>query len=719
MSKLNRLIYFIIIALMFNLCACGKSESNMIGYDNESHPESSVQMSGEEIDEVLYSEKEYPLPSGCSVHCIARINNTLMLSGYQNGIPVLGISEYTWSEKGYPIISKATILPFDSDSPYNNTIQAITAGGDNCFYVLSGEFPPEYFRQGELCFNKNYQGRIAISKYSSSGELLDIMEIPNWEWDSWFGIAVDSNQRIYIVGWDYLASFIWKSDEIDVIEKPEDTMCSLQLTNQGVVISMMESGEFVYYLLDESGCHLTKLPFENPGSLPTVSTGNMCMCQGLNGEYIISANSLFLECNVQTYNTFELYQWDYTKYPDGCDFTCRIGDRFFISTVGEDFLLVTGIIEQPSVDNNIVRVALYDMGISNVEGIISELNMRSKEYKYDCLIYGPNDEAKLISDLIMGDTIDLIIFNNNLNVSSDLFDNLYNYIDKDSEISREDFIPGILGALSDGEQLHELWEAVTINTIAVRASDVEGQENLRPDDYVRILNSNNHYEAIFQRHMDKSNLLKWVAEVGIVKYVNLENGTCNFDDPSFSELLSWCTNMGEEVKEGSNTPEIDISEVILSLERISDPIRIKYAQENLGEPIIYVGFPNGGKGVHYFSSSYNGSMAIPSNSNNKEGAWAYIKNRVSMDTQVDIDYALPVNKEALLRDADMKLDTHQINQLLNLLEDTTNASRCSNKAIKEIIIKNGQDYLAGIKSLEETVDLIQSKVSIYLSEQYG
>lgn len=719
MTKLKRFIFLMIITALVSLCACGKSEIKSAENENEIHPEPVEQVSGDNMEQVLYSKKEYPFPSGCSIRCAARINNTLMLSGYKNGIPVLGISDYVISEKGYPIISEATILPFDSESPYNATIQAITAGGDNCFYVLSGEYPPEYFHKGELCFNKNYQGKIAISKYSVSGELIDKMEIPCWAWDSWFGIAVDANQRIYIEGVDYLASFTWNSDEITVINKTDDIMCSLQLTNQGVVISTMENGEFIYYLLDESGQILKKIPFENPGNLPTVSTGNMCFCQGLNGEYIISANSFFVECDVQTCNTAELYQWDYTSYPDGCEYACRIGDQFFVSTVGEDFLLVTGIIEQPSVAKSIVRVALYDMNMSNVGGIISELNMHGGNYKYECLEYGTDEEACLISDLIAGDTIDLIIFNNNLNVKSDLFDNLYNYIDDDPEICREDFIPGILTALSDGDQLHELWETVTINTIAARTSDVEGRENLRPEDYIKILDSNNNYEAIFQRFMDKNNLLKWVASASIVKYVNLENGTCSFNDPSFSELLSWCNSMGDEVQEGSDIPEIDISQTVLSLESISDPIRIKYVQENLGEPITYVGFPTGGKGFHYFSYSHNGSMAIPANSENKEGAWAYIKNRLSMETQSNNTYALPVNKQALLRDAEMKLDASQTNQLLNLLENTTSASRCSNKPIKEIILESGQDYLAGIKSLEETIDIIQTKASIYLSEQYG
>lgn len=34
-------------------------------------------------------------------------------------------------------------------------------------------------------------------------------------------------------------------------------------------------------------------------------------------------------------------------------------------------------------------------------------------------------------------------------------------------------------------------------------------------------------------------------------------------------------------------------------------------------------------------------------------------------------------------------------------------------------MENGQPYLYGDKSLDETVKLLQSRVSIYMAEQYG
>lgn len=260
---------------------------------------------------------------------------------------------------------------------------------------------------------------------------------------------------------------------------------------------------------------------------------------------------------------------------------------------------------------------------------------------------------------------------------------------------------------------------MSVDTLAARASDVEGRENLSPQDYLEIMEQNDRYEAVFMTFMDKLNMLKWVAQLGAVKYVDRENALCSFDEPSFAQLLAWCGTMGDTVEEGSDVPYLELSQVVLSVEPISNPARLKSLEELFGEPCVFVGFPDGGSGFSCFNCDYGGSMAIPANSSNKEGAWAYIKEQLSMDKQMDIEYCLPVNRQALLRMAEEELSGEQVERFMGLLENTRGADRCSDSQVRDIILECGQAYLAGDKSLEETVELIQSRASIYVSEQYG
>lgn len=69
--------------------------------------------------------------------------------------------------------------------------------------------------------------------------------------------------------------------------------------------------------------------------------------------------------------------------------------------------------------------------------------------------------------------------------------------------------------------------------------------------------------------------------------------------------------------------------------------------------------------------------------------------------------------------AEAVLPEDEVQQLLDLAPLVTNAASYKKYYRKDIIFENGLAYLAGDKSLDETVELIQSKVIIYLSEQYG
>lgn len=709
------------LCLLLSMASCAKASQPPTAPDNSAALTKNISPNTAEsvpTEKTLYTEHSYLLPAGCSVRGVSRLGSNLLIFGHQNGSPVLAVFNLSFSEDGIPSFSQVRQIQMDTQSPYYTMIYGICAGEDGYFYVVSGEHPLIYMSKGELCYNDAYTGITAITKLTSEGDHVDKMEIPNWHADSILGIAADSDSRIYIMGADYVSSFSWQSNEITNTQNPDSSMCSIASAENGAIVSVLEWDKYKYYLVDGKGA-LAELPIENPSDKPTVEVGNFSKCQGLDGEYIVSANSCFLEFDLESKETTLLYQWDYTSFPGGCEYACRLSENFFACTVGEDFLLITGMVEKAAGEKRTVNVAVYDMERSNIGGIITQMNLSGGDYRYESIEYTADQETQLLADIITGGKIDLIVFNNNLDTHGSAFEDLYTYIDADTELGRDSFIPGILNALENNGQLHEIWEGVMINTLAARQRDVEGKSNLRPQDYEDMLSANEQYKAVFQAFMDRENLLKWVCEVALAKYVDYPSATCSFNDPSFSDLLEWCGMMGNPIKEGDDSSAYDLSQIILSLEIISDPLRLKAISDNFGEPYSFVGFPDGGQGTSYFSCGYNGSMAIPTTSSNKAGAWEFIKDRLSMEAQIGINYAIPVNQSAMQRQAEAVLSETEVQQLLGLLSSTAISARCRNQQIMDIIFESGRAYLAGDKGLNETVDMIQAKVSIYLSEQGG
>lgn len=88
-----------------------------------------------------------------------------------------------------------------------------------------------------------------------------------------------------------------------------------------------------------------------------------------------------------------------------------------------------------------------------------------------------------------------------------------------------------------------------------------------------------------------------------------------------------------------------------------------------------------------------------------------------MECQSGIDF-LPVMRRAFTRRAEGVLDQAESRQLFDLVSAVSGAQRCADRQILDIITENGRMYLAGDKSLEETVKNIQSRASLYMAEQY-
>lgn len=80
---------------------------------------------------------------------------------------------------------------------------------------------------------------------------------------------------------------------------------------------------------------------------------------------------------------------------------------------------------------------------------------------------------------------------------------------------------------------------------------------------------------------------------------------------------------------------------------------------------------------------------------------------------------MPVIRSVVEEYNRLNFDEAQCSKFFSLLDRTHYVQTGADTTIRELIIETCQPYLYGDKSLDETVKLLQSKVSIYMSEQYG
>lgn len=373
-----------------------------------------------------------------------------------------------------------------------------------------------------------------------------------------------------------------------------------------------------------------------------------------------------------------------------------------------------GLSEEITKEKSLVRVARCGPAVNS-----PPLFLPNSPYKFQCDDYSDQEMDRLITEIISGSCPDLILFNNNLDTSSSLFEDLYSFLDTDSELSRDAFLPNYLLSLEVNGEVHELWTGCTIITLAARASDVGDGEGITTADYDRILAENDSYEAIFDNYMTKDELLLYLANNSLGEYVDKENATCHFDDASFADMLAWCNKMTNGFAPGETAWGYDISQIVLYSLWLDQVDMVHGLWEAFGEEPVFAGFPtHNGYDNFYFSIYGNCCMAIPINSQNKAGAWAFIRNQLLPKKQM-LSSLLPVNYEAFQALAHKALNDDEYDVLMDLLNHTVKNVNYSDQKLREIIISAGTAYLNGQKTLDETVELIQNKASIYISERYA
>lgn len=346
-------------------------------------------------------------------------------------------------------------------------------------------------------------------------------------------------------------------------------------------------------------------------------------------------------------------------------------------------------------------------------------------YEYQITHYDYGEHERYIADLTAGDAPDLVLFGTTpfveypgLDVNNEYYDDLYEYIDADDMLSRDSFLPNLLEAMSRDGELKFLCRQVTIASFVARRSAVGDGYGLLPSDYERILAENERYLSLFDTFVTKSSLLDSVCIISESAFTDRENASCDFDNDYFRSLLEFCNSSPYDEFIDGQSVSIGFENALLTPERISSVVRFKVMPGVYGDDPVFVGFPDGDMGCSYYICGLG--YAIPAQSSNKEGAWDYIKHMLSVEAQRYVTAGLPVILKAFelaLEDGDVSEDMQR--KALELLERTKYAESVQDSGLKEIITDSCRNYFDGTATLDDTVDIIQSRASVYMSEQYG
>lgn len=353
--------------------------------------------------------------------------------------------------------------------------------------------------------------------------------------------------------------------------------------------------------------------------------------------------------------------------------------------------------------------------------------------------------------------------------SKGLLEDLYPFIDADSEFSRDDFFQNVLSAMEVDGKLCTTVSNYYINTVIGAASKVGDKPGWNYEQFEAALASMPEGCEAFDYYVTRNEILQNCMALDMGDFVDWSTGECHFDSQQFIDLLSFANKFPAEFDWDSfeYTEESDTAVrlaqgkqmlVQTSLYSIEDVLyNSKSYFQSLGGEITYIGYPTV-NGTGNMLGMTDGGFAMSSRSEYKDACWDFLRVFFTDEYQKDNGWSLPSSKAVFeekakaamtidyqkdgdgnyLLDEDGEklpiarysiwnsntqesedvycMTAQQVQQVRDLISTTTKIADYNSNIFK-IVNDEVSAYFEGQKTAEDVAKLIQSKANIYVNEQ--
>ena len=514
----------------------------------------------------------------------------------------------------------------------------------------------------------------------------------------------------------------------------------------GALLSRSSDGEL---LLAYAKGDVYTLELYSPEELELIASANfnmsfIALSGGLEGKIFLDSGSALYCYSFDTGELTKLFSWSSLGIlrggvaETGAGLVCT--GRLSANSPCAPLLLVPG---EAEADRSVIRFATTDPnGLDSlVREAIREWNVQNPGCPIEVVdysVYGTQDSslsaAKLLADMVAGDIPDIYDFSlssiDTIPSSAQfarrgLLEDLYPYIDNDPELSREDFIPGVMSAMEIDGGLYELVPSFSLVTTFASSRVLGDGAPLSYSGLNFMAANSERFDSVFDKRHDRMWLLGNILDASGSKLVDWSKGECYFDSDYFRSLLETMKAMpedGEEMQSNILNEDMGMSAGLLYYIITNDLWMASTAPLAYGEDYCFPGLPELGSAIYP-----NCCYGISAYSQNKELCWQFLRHFLTQE--YGSKFYLSPRKDALAQRVEETWtgfgpEVQQYNpQGLEAMEKLRDiAMNCStvmrhDPEIWQIVYSQSLAYFAGDKSLEETAEQIQSRVSLYMAEQ--
>ncbi len=340
------------------------------------------------------------------------------------------------------------------------------------------------------------------------------------------------------------------------------------------------------------------------------------------------------------------------------------------------------------------------------------------------------------------------------------FADLYPFMENDPEVNTSTLNQHILSLNETDGRLCSLPMFYYAITLAGETKYVGDKENWTVDDFISCW-ENMPEGSTVNGVRNSENIYRGILSGNLETFVDYENAEVNFDCPEFRKILEFCSRFEYTNRKGEWDYE---SPIMVSPRYLSGIMSADLFRENsetnmidFRPPYTMVGYPSpDGQGA-FFNSGVLYSISAKSSPEKQKGAWEFIrqfyteeyqqenvieKEIINYDgeeiTQFSAEKGFCINNNAFENVAQKIMNgeyydgkysvegveytnplptQEEIDKLVKYLDSINRWETTIDRQLWNIIDEEIMAYLAGEKSLDDTVDMIQNRASILVSEQ--
>lgn len=320
-------------------------------------------------------------------------------------------------------------------------------------------------------------------------------------------------------------------------------------------------------------------------------------------------------------------------------------------------------------------------------------------------------------------------------LDSGLLADMLPMIDADDSISREDFIEPLFALMTKSGGLYEYTDKFTLLTMTTHAELFPGRENWTVENIEALIAAHPDMDPLWHS-LDRDLITTLFCWAATAEFIDPDVGTCSFDSPAFVHWLELLKALPNGSQYSEEPKLMNICYDLASNAGHQEKYMMK------GDYVV-AGFPETqGTGSYYLKlgsspNAWRGTMGentrigIMAASGKQAGAWRFVRMLMEGADEISLSQGIPVFKQSFERALDTRIsddfdDRFQIGYLnaenaeeLRQQVYSTTKLVDTDEGLIRILRDEISRYYGGQVTGEEAAKAIQSRASIYVSEQFG